>query len=126
MGEIDAGLAEVERGFQQCRTTIESYQEPDYHRLKGELLKCRGDLAAAEQEIRTALSAAREQGATWIELGAALSLARIARLGDGPADALSVLAEVTRRLTEGEDTPAVQEARAILGGRDLPTLTFAR
>jgi tetratricopeptide (TPR) repeat protein len=111
-GEIEAGLADVEQGMQQCRRTLECYQEPEYHRLKGELLRRQGNLKRAEREIERALEGARAQGATWVELHAASSLARLAT-PDRP-DLLSPLAAVYSRLTEGFDTQDVREAATLL------------
>ena len=108
MGDIAGGLSVVEEGLLQCRTTLESYQEPEYHRLKGELLSRAGDVAAARYEIYYALEGARRQGATWVELRAATSLARVA-----PADGYAPLADVIARLTEGADLADLQEANAL-------------
>jgi class 3 adenylate cyclase/tetratricopeptide (TPR) repeat protein len=124
LGDIDAGLADVEQGLHQIQTTLESYQEPEYHRLKGELLKLSGDGPAAEREMRIALNGAREQGAAWVELRAALSLKRLAGQLQG-ADALSVLAEVCSRITEGAETAYVKEANAFLSGGDPAPIRFA-
>lgn len=109
-----AGLALVERGLRQCRTTLESYQEPEYHRLKGELLNGVGDTEAAEREIRSAVESARLQGATWIELRAALSLARLANADHRRPDLLVPLGEARLRLREDSDTPEMREARRLL------------
>jgi tetratricopeptide (TPR) repeat protein len=115
-GAVDAGLADVEQGLQQCRRTLECYQEPEYHRLKGELLRLQGNTQMAEREMRRALQGARAQGAAWVELHAALSLARLASQGHGLTALAMPLAEVCSRLTEGADTPDVLQARALLAG----------
>jgi class 3 adenylate cyclase/tetratricopeptide (TPR) repeat protein len=113
-GQIDAGLSEVERGLRQCRDSLESYQEPEYHRLKGELLKVCEDTQAAEREIKRALTGARKQGAAWVELRAALSLARLARQIGRTDDLVTPLVDVRSRITEGADTPEMLEAEALL------------
>jgi class 3 adenylate cyclase/tetratricopeptide (TPR) repeat protein len=109
-GDITGGLTVVEEGLLQCRTTLEAYQEPEYHRLKGELLKRAGDAAAACGEMRCALEAARTQGAQWMELRAAASLARLT-----PAEGSGPLADVVARLAEGADLADLKEAKALLG-----------
>jgi tetratricopeptide (TPR) repeat protein len=114
LGRVDAGLEAVEDGLRQCRATLESYLEPEYHRLQGELLRLKDDDKAAEREIRRALREAAGQGAAWIELRAALSLARLAAASGGPPDALGRLSDVRARLTEGADTPDMREATALL------------
>lgn len=114
-GALEAGLAEVEAGLEQCRNSLESYQEPEYHRLKGELLWRKPDHPAAAAEMRLALEGARVQGATWVELRAAVSLARLESGGPCEAASLARLADVTSRITEGLDTPDMLSARTLLG-----------
>lgn len=109
MGDIPGGLSVVEDGFRLCETTVESYQQPEYHRLKGELLSRAGDVVTARHEMYYALDAARKQGATWVELRAATSLARLS-----PANGYAPLSDVIARLTEGTDLPDFQEANALV------------
>jgi class 3 adenylate cyclase/tetratricopeptide (TPR) repeat protein len=121
MREVDAALALLDRGLEQCRTTVESYQKPEYYRLKGEMLGVKRDVRGARREILRALKSARGQGATWIELRAALSLARLADAGEGRAsadvDAHDVLADVMSRLPEGVGTQEFGQANALLETR---------
>jgi serine/threonine protein kinase len=77
-----------------------------------ELAALRSELAAAPEaaagQARLALDLAREQGATWLELRAALALARV-------GGSLEPLAEVAARLPAGPELaewPAVQERLA--------------
>jgi class 3 adenylate cyclase/tetratricopeptide (TPR) repeat protein len=116
-GNVEGGLTAVEEGMYQARTTLESYQQPEYQRLRGELLRLSGNLDGAEHEIRSALAGARAQGAAWVELRAALSLARLAAAGHGGADAMGPLAELRARLTEGADTPEMEEVGRLLPDR---------
>jgi predicted ATPase len=112
-GDLDGALAVVEQGLTQCRETLESYQAPEYHRLKGEILVRKHDVRAAEGEFCRALAEAHAQGATWLELRAALSLGRLA--AHAPvADAPARLADVVSRIGDGALTPDMREARAML------------
>lgn len=113
-GDVQAGLANVELGLQRCRETFDCYLEPEYRRVKGELLELRGAVHEAEGEIRNALDGARKQGATWMELRSALSLSKLCRRYGRPADAPQILAHVVARLTEGTETREFQEAQALL------------
>ena len=124
-GDIVSGLAHVERGLEQCRTTLECYQEPEYRRLKGELLCRTGNMGAAGEEAQAALAGARAQGALWIELRAALSLARMARAGHLPIDRVGTVADAMARLSEGMETSLVTEAAGFLGGLET-AINFAR
>jgi class 3 adenylate cyclase/predicted ATPase len=113
-GDLVTGLAEVEKGLRLCRETFDSYLEPEYHRCKGQLLVRDGALDAAEREFRAAVAGARAEGARWMELRAALRLARLAHRDRGPTDAVTVLEHVMSGLTEGTDLDEMEEARALL------------
>jgi predicted ATPase len=86
------------------------------HRLQGELLLRRDEAAGADAEacFRRALAVARLQQARSLELRAAMSLARLYRQQDHPADGQLLLAETYGRFTEGFDTRDLREAKALL------------
>jgi len=64
--------------------------------------------------LRTAVAVARQQGATLLELRAALSLARGATTTDGRATDLEPLRDVCAALPVDVDAPDVEEARELL------------
>src|SRR5262249_13203990 len=90
----------------------------ELYRLQGELLMCReaGEVAWREAEacFRRALALARQQQARSLELRAATSLTRLYRKQGRQAEARPMLAEGYDRVTEGFDTPDLQEAKALL------------
>jgi tetratricopeptide (TPR) repeat protein len=73
---VDEGLAAVDQGLNLVGAKLAVFAEPELHRLKGELLVLRGELAEAEECLRTAHTIARNRGATLLEARASLSLGR--------------------------------------------------
>jgi predicted ATPase len=85
--------------------------------VKGELLLQRADeksTSAAEDCFRAALDVAREQGALFCELRAALSLARLRIRQDRQNAARAILAPVYGRFTEGFEMADLKAAKALL------------
>ena len=83
-------------------------------RVRGDLLNAAGDRAAAEESYHRALAVARSQTAKTLELRAATSLARLWRDQGKRTEARDLLAAVYGWFTEGFDTPALQDAKALL------------
>ena len=85
--------------------------------MKGELL-LQGEggksTSAAEDCFSAALGLAREQGALFWELRAALSLARLRIRQDRQSAARAILAPVYDRFTEGFATADLTAAKALL------------
>ena len=102
--------------------TGECWWEAELHRLEGEILLAAagdGDVRdRAEACFRRALEVAGRQGATSLELRAALSLSR---LGNSP-DAHQLLGEIVGRFTEGHDTADLRAAQAQLSATQPPTV----
>jgi predicted ATPase len=89
----------------------------ELRRVKGELLLQRADekaASAAEDCFRAALDAAREQGALFWELRAALSLARLRIRQERQNAARAILAPVYDRFTEGFATADLRAAKVLL------------
>lgn len=101
------------------RTTRKSgLYEAEAHRLKGELLRAQGGIAAtvaAETSFRLAIDVARRQSAKAWELRASTSLARLWREEHRPAEARHLLAGIYEWFKEGHDVPDLREARRLLG-----------
>jgi tetratricopeptide (TPR) repeat protein len=106
-GALSRALAISER-------TGDRFYLPELLRLKGELLARNGKLAQAEDALRAAIEAARQQGARLFELRSAASLCKLVR---GPHQA-ALLREVLEPVYRwfGPDVQArdVQEARTVL------------
>jgi len=113
-GRIEAASERLAEARAQAESSGERNWEAELHRLEGEVLLAaagdgdRGD--RAEACFRRALEVAGRQGATSLELRAALSLSR---LGSSP-DAHQLLGEVVGRFTEGHDTAYLRAAQTQL------------
>ena len=71
-------------------------------------------IPAAEGCFREALEIAREQGALFWELRAALSLARLRKRQDRRTDGRQILAPVYDRFTGGFETTDLKQAKTLL------------
>jgi predicted ATPase len=115
-GEIDESLALLDAALETANATDERYYEAELHRLKGEWLlahrPARG--AEAESSYRHALAIARRQQAKFWELRAATSLARLQGDQGKRTEARDLLGPIYGWFTEGFDTPALQDAKALL------------
>jgi len=113
-GHAAAGDAAAARACAaEARALAESVGDVHYlaelHRLEG-ALQADDDAPAAERSFRRAVAVAREQGARWLELRAATSLARLATRRTDADD----LARVVGWFTEGTDSADLREARQVL------------
>jgi predicted ATPase len=121
------GLASAQRLTEAFAAIEDALAQSDRHgqhwciaelrRVKGELLLQRSDeksTSAAEHCFRGALDLAREQGALFWELRAALSLARLRIRQDRQNAARAILAPVYGRFTDGLETADLKAAKALL------------
>jgi DNA-binding winged helix-turn-helix (wHTH) protein/predicted ATPase len=119
-GRIDAASERLAEARDRVEKTGERWWEAELHRLEGEILltaACDGDERdRAEACFRRALEVAGRQGATSLELRAALSLSR---LGNSP-DAHQLLGEIVGRFTEGHDTADLRAAQTQLSAIQPP------
>jgi predicted ATPase len=89
--------------------------EPEVHRLKGELLLVRGGAEPeAEKCFQRAIEVARRQQAKSWELRATMSLCRLWQKQGKQEQARQALTEIYSWFTEGFDTPDLREATALL------------
>jgi predicted ATPase len=121
-GQIDDALATLILAEAAMERMNERYYEPELQRLRGTLFLLQAGNAAARAEacFRHAIAIARRQEAKSWELRAASSLMRLSRQHGQPADAYTMLAGVVERFSEGRETTALREARALL---DRPGVT---
>ncbi len=89
---------------------------PELYRIRAEaLLGCNPPVVVeAEQSLRTAVEAARKQGASLLELRAAVALARLLAAELRRSDALAVLAPVLSAFNGDVDATELREARMVL------------
>jgi len=112
-GRIETAGERLAEARDRIEKTGECWWEAELYRLEGEVLLAAGDkghVDRAEACFRQALEVAARQGATSLELRAALSLSR---LGNSP-DRHQLLGEVVGRFTEGHDTADLRAAQAQL------------
>jgi len=108
------GLEALAEAEAMVAATQARQDEAEILRVRGDLLASVGDHAAAEESLLAALSTARRQDARLLELRAAVSFARFWRnRGNAPAGR-APLAAALDWFSEGHDTVALREARAIL------------
>jgi predicted ATPase len=114
-GQIEVGLHALDEALAHVATTGERVWEAELHRLKGELLSQHATgQEAAETCCQQALTVSQGQGARWLELRAAMSLARLWQSQGKRAEARELLAPIYSWFTEGFDTADLQEAKALL------------
>jgi predicted ATPase len=119
VGRVAEGLA-VLKGMEQYEAGCYT---PELLRLKGELSRLQGTLAAVEKAkdlFRRALDEAHRQGALSWELRAAASLARLVRQQGKADDAVAVLQPVYNRFTEGFGTADLVAAKQLLDELSTP------
>jgi DNA-binding SARP family transcriptional activator len=111
-GNPAAGRAAIAEGLEWTARHDQRYLEAELWRIDGELLVLQGDLPGAFVAIKRALEVAVNQGAHWLELRAACSLARHA---PGPV-AFQHLEIAHRSIVGGVNTPEMRTAAVLLGG----------
>jgi adenylate cyclase len=112
-GRVETAGERLAEARDRVEKTGERWWEAELHRLQGEVLLAAGDgdhRERAEACFHRALEVAGRQGATSLELRAALSLSR---LGHSP-DAHQPLGEIVGRFTEGHDTADLRAAQTQL------------
>jgi tetratricopeptide (TPR) repeat protein len=110
----DEGLAAVKEGFEAAERGLERYYVAELHRLRGELLRRKGDLESAEKSFGAALDFARTQGAKSLELRAATGLARVLQSTSRVPAGRTLLLEIYGWFTEGHETRDLTQARTLL------------
>ena len=117
LGRIGKAVATVDQALARAERGAERWYVAELLRIKGELLiqeATAQSVSAAEDCFVGAIDVAREQGALFWELRAAMSLARLRVRQDRRYDARQVLSPVYDRFTEGFETADLRCARAIL------------
>lgn len=114
--DIDAGLAALGEGFSAMEKSQERFYEAEFHGLRGDLLRQR--VQPDEEQIEAcfgqALDVARQQGATSLELRAAIRLARLWQSQGKRQKACDLLTPIYDWFTEGFDTADLIDAKALL------------
>jgi len=118
LGRAADALAAVEQAVAAADRGGERWYLAELMRIKAAcLLEQDGERheTAAAACFAAALDVARQQGALFWELRAAIGLSRLRLRQDRPSDARAVLAPVYARFTEGFETSDLRSARELLG-----------
>jgi class 3 adenylate cyclase/predicted ATPase len=117
-GQLESGLHTVDAALVAGQHNQEPWWDAHLYWLKGELLLAQHGthlpLPEAEACFQQALTIARFQQTRFLELRAAVSLARLWQQQGKQAEARTLLAPIYGWFTEGFDTADPQEARALL------------
>jgi adenylate cyclase len=114
-GALEEGLSAVDWAFDAVQEYDERYMEAELYRLKGELLRMRGEPEnEVEKYFKQAIDLSRRRLAKSWELRATMSLSRLWQKQGKREDARKILEEVYSWFTEGFTTPDLIEAKALL------------
>src|SRR4029077_5054830 len=113
LGRAERALEVIASTLATIEATDERWLEPEFHRLRGEVLRSRNEAAEAERSFAAAIQIARKQGSRSLELRATLSLHALAS-GAKKKRAREDIARLLSVITEGRDTPDLVEAQAVV------------
>jgi predicted ATPase len=114
VGDTASALKLLKEAIELTETTGERRWRSLLLHKKGLALAGDNDLQSAEEALRSALVAAREQETHSLELRAATGLAQLWQRRSRRAAARELLAPVYGWFTEGFDTADLKEAKAVL------------
>jgi DNA-binding winged helix-turn-helix (wHTH) protein/tetratricopeptide (TPR) repeat protein len=110
-GDFEHAQEQLDQAFHIVNAYGERIFVPQLRLIQAAIERSRGDTAAAEASIRSAITEARAQGALWLELLARTELAERATPTLEDWQALSACVE---RLGEADDTSLFAKARALV------------
>jgi tetratricopeptide (TPR) repeat protein len=114
-GHFDVAQRVFVEALAVTESSGELWWKPELYRLQAEMLVMqRGDLAAAERWLRSAIKIARQQQSATLELRAAVSLCRLLIPRGTANEAQGMVRQALARTTGGDASRDVREARAAL------------
>jgi len=115
-GRFDEGLQALTESLAAVEQKEDRQDEPERHRLKGELLMRQDASRVAEAQscFQQAIEIARKQSAKSWELRATMSFARMLADQGRRDEARTMLADIYNWFTEGFDTADLIDAKALL------------
>ncbi|ETW93674.1 MAG: hypothetical protein ETSY1_38195 [Candidatus Entotheonella factor] len=115
-GQTDEGFNAMDEALESLERTGERIWASEVYRLHAELFLQRTapDVGQAESQFFKAIEAARKTGAKLLELRATVSLGRLWQEQGKAEAAQTLLAPLYNGFTEGVDTAAIREAKALL------------
>jgi ATP/maltotriose-dependent transcriptional regulator MalT len=111
--QIDDALALVADALADSEE-LAQIRSPALRQRAGLLAQSDADVSAIDAAYRAAIECARSQGAKYYELQAAIPFARWLKSQGRAAEAHTLLAQIHGWFTEGFDTPALSESKALL------------
>jgi len=117
-GQFESGLETLAESITLMEQTGDRFIEAEIYRLRGELRLAQSPdhQADAEADFQHALAVARRQQAKFLELKAAMALARLWQQQGHTEQAHALLSEIYGWFTKGFDTPDLQAAKRLLDG----------
>jgi predicted ATPase len=129
-GEVDEAAAAVDAGLALSEAFGETLNIPELLRVRGEiwLQTTPADPVAAERAFQRSLQQAKGQSALSLELRSATRLARLWSSQGKSSDAVDLLEDIYRRLTEGNQTRDLKLAGQLIAElrRGAPLLSTER
>lgn len=115
MHQLDTGLSVLDEALTRVRHTGECWWEAELNRLEGDYLLQQSErhAAAAEERLCRALALARQRGTKALELRASVSLGRLWQSQGKLRETRCMIGTLCRGLTEGAETPDMQEAKRL-------------
>ena len=121
-GRVSEGLAILDKALALIHATGFKIDEPEIHRLKGELLLMQGEaepeaenrFQRAESSFQHAIEVAHRQQAKSWELRATTSLCRLWQKQGKAEEARQMLDQIYGWFTEGFDTVDLRDAKSLL------------
>jgi adenylate cyclase len=110
----DEGLVALDEADAHAEQSLERFYQAESCRVRGELLRLKGDRGGAVASFTRALEHARTQHALAFELRAAMGLARLHAADGDSVLARAGLVAVYDRFTEGFDSGDLVEARVLV------------
>lgn len=113
-GDFEAGLDAAGQALAMLDQSGERRWESMVHRVRGDLLRARGDEHTSEESFKVAIECARRQDAKSLELQAAIGLAGLWREQGKAGEARKLLTPIHGFFQEGLDTADLRDASALL------------
>jgi predicted ATPase len=115
MHQPEAGRRVLAEALTRVRQTGECWWEAELYRLEGDALWQQSErhVALAEASLRRAVDLANQRGTKALELRASVSLGRLWQRQGQLQQARRLLGTLCQELTEGAETPDLQEAKQL-------------
>lgn len=113
-GAGEAGLKMLDMGLQMCAALRQHFWDAEILRVKGEILRARGEAQAAAAVLHEALRVAGDQGSRSLALRAALSLHALREAGGDRETGRAVVGACLAAMPERSTTGDARRAASVL------------